>query len=208
MSFKKAVEAAKLLHQTFEIELPSLDGDNFTGKFRVTTGKEGTWILRINPEQYSGTAYGFILDLRTFVASLVSFKDADETIVPTDIIQTFFTKEELANPSRIVHVDLQDSFTEAQYVEMWQNCCKVTKEEDFENLPLTSREFLWELLLRGFLSTFDNDYLFLLLAHYNRGLEIVKPNLLVTQFFREASKLLKLRIEESHVESEAEAKKD
>jgi hypothetical protein len=205
MSFKKAVATAKQLHQTFEIELPSVDGENFIGKFRVTTGKEGTWVLRINPEQYSGSAYGFVLDLRTFVASLVAFKEEEEIILPMEIIQTFFTEQELANPSRIIHVDLQDSFTEAQYVEIWTNCRKCKTEEDVEKLPTTAREFMWELLLRGFLSTFDNDYLFLLLAHYNRGLEIVKPNLLVTQFFREASKLLKLRIEEA---ADAEVQKD
>jgi hypothetical protein len=203
MSFKKAVQAAKQLHQVFELELPSMDGETFKGRFRVTTGKEGIWILRINNEVLSGTSYGFTLDLRTFVASLLSFQDGEDIILPTEIIQTFFTPEELQNPSRIIHVGLQDSFTEAQYVEMWQNCCKVTKEEDFENLPAASKEFLWELLLRGFLSVFDTDYLFLLLAHYNRGLEVVKPNLLVTQFFREASKLLKLRIEEGQSELES-----
>jgi hypothetical protein len=197
MSFKKAVQSAKLLQQVFEIEIPAVDGENFVGKFHVTTGKEGTWILRINPEQYSGSAYGFVLDLRTFVASLVALKEEEDLILPMEIIQTFFTEAELQNPSRIVHVNLQDSFTEMQYVEMWQNCLKCKTEADVEKLPTSTREFMWELLLRGFLITFDNDYLFLMLAHYNRGLEIVKPNLLVTQFFREASKLLKLRIEES-----------
>ena len=203
MSFKTAVQAAKQLHQVFELDLPSLDGDTFKGRFRVTTGKEGTWILRISNEVFSGTAYSFVLDLRTFVASLLSFKEDDETILPTEIIQTFFSADELQNPSRIIHVDPQDAFTEAQYVEMWQTCCKLKKEEDFEDLPTTSKEFLWELLLRGFLSVFDNDYLFLLLAHYNKGLEVVKPNVLVTQFFREASKLLKQRIEEGQSASEA-----
>lgn len=202
MSFKKAVESAKLLHQTFDLELPAIDGETFTGKFRVTTGQEGTWVLRINPDHFSGSAYGFILDLRTFVASLISFKEGDETILPMEIIQTFFTEAELANPSRITHIELQDSFTELQFAEIWKKCLGCKTEADVSGLPVAAKEFMWELLLRGFLSTFDNDYLFLILAHYNRGLEVVKPNILVTQFFREASKLLKLRIEETTGEPE------
>ena len=58
MSFKKAVIAAKKMQQIFSATLPAGDGSEFEASFKVLTGEEGVWTLRIDPLELCPLGHG------------------------------------------------------------------------------------------------------------------------------------------------------
>lgn len=201
MAFKNAVKAAKLMQQNFTLNLPTGEGEEFEATFKILTGEEGVWTLRVDPVEEDSASYGFLQDLRTFVASLVSFKEGEEVLTTKDIISVFFSDQELANPSLLISQAKKDSLEQVRILSMWERVQACKTVEEIQALPLLCKEIIWELLLRGFLLTFENDYLMLILAHFNSNLNKIKPNYIVTEFLRATDLLLenkKKAVEDAH----------
>jgi hypothetical protein len=210
MSFKKAIKSAKAMQQTFDVDMSVGPDIAFTGRFRTLRGEPTVWTLRIDNTEETGVSYGFLLDLRIFCASIVSFTDEDGVALPIQIIQNMFTDGELTNPSRLVNPDRKDIFTETKIFTMWQELsanCK--KESDYDNLPLVAKELIWDLLLRGMILTFDREYNMMFLAKFNNELDKLAPNLVVSELERQVDKIRQLtldnqekaEIQEAHAEA-------
>lgn len=208
MAFKKAIAAAKKMQQVFKVTLPAGDGSDFEATFKVLTGEEGVWTLRIDPIEEDSSSYGFLSDLRTFVASIESFQEGEENLTSKDLIHLFFSDKELANPSLILHSIRKDSLEQVKIVALWEQIEASTTVEEIHALPQAAKEILWELLMKGFLLTFESDYLMLLLAHYNNALAKVKPNYIVEEFLRSTDKLLAARTAKAVSEAEATPPKE
>lgn len=203
MSFKNAVKAAKQMQQNFVALLPTGDGSEFEATFKVLTGEEGIWTMRIDPMEQDSASFGFLQDLRSFVASLISFKEGEEILTTKDILYVFFSEQELSNPSLLIHPFTKDSIEQVRAMSTWDHIKKCNTVEEIQVLPLSCKELIWELLLRGFLLTFENDYLMLIVAHFNTHLNKIKPNYIVSEFLRASDVLLSEKTkmnEEAHAE--------
>lgn len=174
MSFKKATEFAKSLQQTFTAIIPDGTGETYEATFRLLSGEEAVWSLRIDPSVESETSFRIQQDLRSAISSIVKFKEGEEILYPADILEVLFSPEELLDPAMLLGSN-PDEATRIVYRGYWLQIKNCKTEEDYKNLPILIKEAMWELLHKGFRLSFDGEYLIMFVNLYNLAYRQVRP---------------------------------
>lgn len=192
MSFQKVVAAAKASKQTFQVEIPDGSGGYYTAYFRMLNGLEAMWTLRIQGTSETATSYQVQQDLRAAMASLIKFEDPGEAtsvLWPCDILRVLYTKEQLQDPLVLLQTDADDKLR-ILYRGYLEEISRAKSEEEVNKLTPNVKEFLWELLLNGFVLSFDQEYLLLFIQKYLQGYRLVRPSVVDGQLVSVLQSLL------------------
>jgi hypothetical protein len=206
MSFKKAKEFAKSLQQTFTAVIPDGTGETYTAIFRLLSGEEAVWSLRIDPTLESETSFRIQQDLRSAISSIVKFVESEEILYPSDIVEVLFSPEELLDPAMLLNSNSNEA-TRIVYRGYWLQIKNCKTEEDYQNLPILIKEVMWELLYKGFRLTFDGEYLIMFVNLYNLAYRQVRPTVESEQLKR-TLKLMLAKLEAREADSNVATQAD